>query len=150
MKKLLLYDSIYHDRMLDSERKRAMELNINMPSYFTQRYGIDDEVYRFCQKVQAYFKDKEYSDTLHTIGIAPAAAPRELYDDGAWTESVRLIGNKSCAIISIRMDFEEYYHADSVEKIRLIKMIILKAVKKIKSKGKFDYDAFERDFDEAL
>jgi len=25
--------------------------------------------------------------------------------------------------------------------------MILKAVKKIKSKGKFDYDSFERDFD---
>lgn len=124
-----------------------MELNINMPAYFKQHYGIDDEVYRFCQKVQAYFKDKEYSDTLHTIGIAPAAAPRELYDDGAWAESVRLISGKSCAMISIRMDFEEYYRADSAERIRLTKMMILKAVKKIQSKGKFDYDAFERDFD---
>lgn len=25
--------------------------------------------------------------------------------------------------------------------------MILKAIKKIKTKGKFDYDAFERDFD---
>lgn len=124
-----------------------MELNINTPAYFTQRYGVDDDVYRFCQKVQRYFKDKEYSDTLHTIGIAPAAAPQELYDEGAWMESVRLIGGKSCASIFIRMDFEEYYHADSAEKIRLTKLMILKAVKKIKSKGKFDYDAFERDFD---
>ena len=123
-----------------------MELNINSPAYFSQHYGVDNEVYRFCQNVYLYFKDKEYSDTLHTIGIAPVAAPQELYDDGAWKESVKLISNKTCAIISIRMDFEEYYNADSVGKILLTKKMILKAVKKIKSKGKFDYDAFERDF----
>ena len=94
-----------------------------------------------------YFKDKEYSDVLHIIGIVPAVAPKELYDGGAWKESVKLISNKSCAIISIRMDFQEYYNADSAEKILLTKKMILKAVKKIKSKGKFDYDSFERDFD---
>ena len=123
-----------------------MELNINSPAYFSQHYGVDNEVYRFCQNVSLYFQDKEYSDTLHTIGIAPVAAPQELYDDGAWKESVKLISNKTCAIISIRMDFEEYYNADSIGKILLTKKMILEAVKKIKSKGKFDYDAFERDF----
>jgi len=123
-----------------------MELNINSPAYFSQHYGVDNEVYRFCQNVYLYFKDKEYSDTLHTIGIAPVAAPQELYDDGAWKESVKLISNKTCAIISMRIDFEEYYNADSVGKILLMKKMILKAVKKIKSKGRFDYDAFERDF----
>lgn len=124
-----------------------MELNINTPAYFNQHYGIDDEVYRFCQNVYMYFKNKEYSDTLHTIGISPVAAPQELYDDGAWKESVQLISNKSVAMISIRMDFEDYYNADSAEKILLTKKMILKAVKKIKSKGKFDYDTFEKDFD---
>ena len=124
-----------------------MELNVNTPAYFNQHYGIDDEVYQFCQNAYMYFKDKEYSDVLHTIGIVPVAAPQELYDDGAWKESVKLIGNKSVAIISIRMDFQEYYNADSADKILLTKKMILKAVKKIKSKGIFDYDAFERDFD---
>lgn len=123
-----------------------MELNINTPAYFSQHYGIDDEVYHFCQRVYMYFKDKEYSDTLHTIGIVPVAAPQELYNDGAWKESVKVIGNKSCAIISIRMDFDEYYNSDSAKKILLTKKMILKAVKKIKSKGNFDYNAFERDF----
>lgn len=58
-----------------------------------------------------------------------------------------MISNKSCAIIYIRMDFQRYYNADSVEKNFLTKNMILKAIKKIKTKGKFDYDAFERDFD---
>ncbi|MBQ4284681.1 MAG: hypothetical protein IJB96_12245 [Lachnospira sp.] len=123
-----------------------MELNINTPAYYKEHYGIDDEVYNYCREVRRFFFDKEYSDTLHVIGIVPVAAPQELYDSGAWKESVQLVGNKSCAIISIRMDFEEYYNADSAGKILLIKETVLKAVKKIKSKGKFDFDAFERDF----
>ena len=88
---------------LNRGRMYTMELNINTPAYFNQHYGIDDEVYRFCQNAYMYFKDKDYSDTLHTIGIAPVAVPQELYDDGAWKESVKLISNKSCAIISRRM-----------------------------------------------
>ena len=72
-----------------------MELNINSPVYFSQHYGIDDEVYRFCQNAYIFFKDKEYSDILHIIGITPVAAPQELYDAGAWKESVELISNKS-------------------------------------------------------
>ena len=59
-----------------------MELNINSPAYFSQHYGIDDEVYRFCQNAYIFFKDKEYSDILHIIGITPVAAPQELYDAG--------------------------------------------------------------------
>lgn len=123
-----------------------MELNINSPAYFNEHYGIDDEVVQFCRKAYLFFIDKEYSDNLHIIGIAPFAAPQEIYDEGAWKESVRLVGNKSCAIISIRMDFKEYYNADSAKKILLTKEMVLEAVKKVKSKGKFDYERFARDF----
>lgn len=123
-----------------------MELNINSPAYFKEHYGVDDEVYRFCQKVYLFFKEKEYSETLHIIGITPVAAPQEIYDSGAWKESTRLVSNKSCAIITIRMDFESYYKADSFQKIEQTKEMILTAVKRIKSKGKFDYDKFREDF----
>ncbi len=123
-----------------------MELNINSPAYFSLHYGVDDEVYRFCQKAHLFFKDKEYSDTLHIIGIIPVVAPQELYDSGAWKESVKWLCNKSVVSISLRMDFQEYYNADSAMKVSLIKKMVLKAIKKIKSKGKFDYEAFEHDF----
>ncbi len=123
-----------------------MDLNINSPAYFSRQYFIDNDVYRFCQKAYLFFKDKEYSDTLHTIGIIPVAAPQELYDNGAWEESVEFRNNKSVACITIRMDFNEYYNADSAKKIQLIKETILEAVKRIKSKGKFDYEAFAEDF----
>ena len=125
-----------------------MELNINSPAYFSQNYGVDEDVYSFCQKLYLYFKDKEYSDTLHKIGIIPVVAPREVYEKGLWKEHMELIGNKSCAIITIQMDVDKYYSADGSERILLIKEMILKAVKKIKSKGKFDFEKFEKDFNE--
>ena len=31
-----------------------MELNINSPVYFKDHYGIDDEVYKFCQRAYSY------------------------------------------------------------------------------------------------
>ena len=48
------------------------------------------------------------------------------------------------------MDFDTYYNANSEEKVRLTKEMILKAIKKAKSKGKFDYDQFVADFKEIL
>ena len=122
-----------------------MKLNINSPAYFKDHYGIDDIVYACSKKVYLYFKDREYSDILHIIGITPIVVPNEMCNDDLWKESVRLINNKKCAIISMRIDFEEYSSADSIKKIFLTKELILKAIKKIKSKVDFDYEAFERD-----
>lgn len=122
-----------------------MELNINSPAYFTEHYGVDDEVYRFCQKAYVFFKNKEYSDILHIIGIVPVVAPQEIYDSGKWEERTRFLCNKSVASIVVRMNFEHYYNADSSEKTEQIKEMILLAVKRIKSKGKFDYDKFAND-----
>lgn len=122
-----------------------MELNINSPAYFSEHYGIDDVVYRYCQRLYTFFRDKQYSDSLSIIGIIPIIAPKELYEAGQWKESVRLIGSATCAIITIRLDFESYYNADSKKKIVLIRNAVLKAVKKIKSKGKFDFGKFEKD-----
>lgn len=101
-----------------------MELNINSPAYFKEHYGVDDEVYRFCQKAYLFFKDKEYSNILHTIGIIPVAAPQELYDKGTWKESTEFRCNKSVVCIVIRMNFENYYTADSFGKVEQPKEMI--------------------------
>ena len=109
-----------------------MELNINSPAYFSDHYGIDDDVYRYCQKLYTFFKDKQYSNSLSIIGIMPVVAPKELYEAGQWKESVKLIGGAACAIITITLDFESYYSADSKGKIVLTRDAVLKAVKKNK------------------
>lgn len=122
-----------------------MELNVNSPAYFKEHYGIDNEVSKFCQKAYLFFKDKEYSDILHIIGIVPVVAPQEIYDSGKWEESIKFLCKKSAVSITIRMDFENYCNADSLGKVEQTKEMILMAVKQIKSKGKFDYDKFKED-----
>ena len=67
-----------------------------------------------------------------------------LYQQGKWKEKVRLIGNGSCASIDIRIDFDQYYNVTDEGKV-IIRNTIMKAVKKVKAKGKFDYESFCRD-----
>ncbi|WP_455191172.1 hypothetical protein [Eubacterium ramulus] len=122
-----------------------MELNVNSPAYFTDHYGIDDEVYKYCQQLHDFFRTREYSETMNIIGITPVIAPKEIYDQGMWKEKVQVVGLGSCAMIDIRMDFDNYYNADSNGKIALIQQMIIKAVRKIKSKGKFDWEKFRDD-----
>ena len=122
-----------------------MELNINSPAYFTDHYGIDDEVYKYCQQLHDFFRTREYSESMNIIGITPVIAPEEIYDQGMWKEKVQVVGLGSCAMIDIRMDFDNYYNADSNGKIELIQQMIIRAVRKIKSKGKFDWEKFRDD-----
>ena len=49
-------------------------------------------------------------------------------------------------MVSLRINFEEYNCADSTRKIQLTKDLIIKAIRIIKSKVNFDYEAFEQDF----
>ncbi|MDO4439475.1 MAG: hypothetical protein Q4B86_08580 [Eubacteriales bacterium] len=82
---------------------------------------------------------------MHIIGIVPVIAPSEVYDNGKWKEGTKFLCNKSVASITLRMDFESYYKADSLGKVEQTKEMVLTAVKQIKSKGKFDYDKFRED-----
>lgn len=122
-----------------------MELNINSPAYYTSQYGVNDVVYDYCQNLYLYFKNKEYSNTLHTIGIIPIIAPRKMYDEGLWKEKVQFINSKTCAMISIRLDYEQYYKVNDQEKIKMMELMLIKAIKKIKNKGKFDTNQFLED-----
>ena len=51
-------------------------------------------------------------------------------------------------MIDVRMDFESYYNADSDGKIQLIEEMLIKAIKKVKTKGKFDLEKFKKENDE--
>lgn len=124
-----------------------MELNINSPLFFKDKYGIDDDVYIFCQQLHQFFKDKEYSDTLKTVGIIPILAPNESYERGEWKERVSMISGNSVATIYIRMNYEEYIDADESDKKRMYKEMIIGAIKKVKGKGKFDHEIFCKDLE---
>lgn len=122
-----------------------MELNINSPVYYKDHYGIDNEVYRFCQRAYLFFKDKKYSNTLQTIGIVPIVVPQEIVDGENYKEKVKFLCNKSVASIEIKMDFDNYHNADSIERIEQTKEMILTAVKRIITKVDFNYDRFKDD-----
>ena len=46
-----------------------MELNINSPKYYKDVYGVDDEIYRLCQDIYIYFKDKSYSEIINIMAL---------------------------------------------------------------------------------
>ena len=123
----------------------TIEVNINSPVYYKDHYGIDNAVYRFTQRVQLFFKEKEYSNTLHIIGIVPIIAPQEVYAAGNYKERVRFLCGKSVVSVEVKMDFDAYHNADSAGKIALTKDMLLTAAKRIKAKVDFDYDRFRDD-----
>ena len=124
-----------------------MELNINSPVYYKDHYGIDNAVYRFTQRAQLVFKEKEYSNTLQIIGIVPIIAPQEIYAAGNYKERVKFLCGKSVASVEIRVDFDAYHNAGSSGKIALTKDMLLTAAKRIKTKVDFDYDRFKDDLE---
>lgn len=119
----------------------------NSPVYYKDHYGIDNAVYRFTQRAQLFFKEKEYSDTLQILGIVPIIAPQEVYAAGNYKERVKFLCGKGVASVEIRMDFDTYHNADSAGKIALTKDMLLTAAKRIKAKVDFDYDRFRDDLE---
>ena len=120
---------------------------------YTRSYGrnhcIKNTAKLITHKSLTLTKSKAFIGLVITISkkpiITPIVAPNEMFNGEIWKESIRLIDNKSCAIISFRIDFDEYNNGDSEKRILLTKELILKAIRKIKSKVDFDYEAFERD-----
>ena len=100
-----------------------MELNINSPKYYKEVYGIDDEIYRLCQEIYVYFKDKSYSEVINIVGIIPIIAPRELIENGKYKEV------KYCSVA--------YGFADV--------NLFVDSIKAIKTRGKMDFKLFESD-----
>ena len=124
-----------------------MELNINSPVYYKDHYGIDNAVYRFTQRAQLFFKEKEYSSTLQIIGIVPIIAPKEVYAAGNYKDRVKFLCGKGVASVEIKMDFDKYHNADTSGRIALTKEMLLTAAKRIKAKVDFDYDRFRDDLE---
>lgn len=122
-----------------------MELNINSPAYYKEMYGIDSEVYSLCQSLYQYFKEKKYSDLIDTIGIIPIIAPKELIEKGEYKEVKYCSVSYGFADVNLFVDYKMYVDADMEGKKSLIIKNVLASVKSIKTKGKIDYDAFEKD-----
>lgn len=127
-----------------------MELNINSPQYYTNKFGVDDEVYRLCQDVYEFFRNKSYSECIDIIGIIPIVASKEILNKGLCKSGIHCEPAYGFASISKNIDFEEYVSANIEKKKELIMKCVLSSVKLIKTKGKFDIVSFEKDFSDFL
>lgn len=122
-----------------------MELNINSPKYYKDIYGIDDEIYRLCQDMYIFFKDKSYSEIINIIGIIPIIAPKELLENGKYKEVKHCSVAFGFADVNLCIDYEKYIEGDIDEKKRLIVKNVLDSVNVIKTKGKIDFKRFKDD-----
>lgn len=125
-----------------------MELNVNSPAYYTHNYFIDNEVYRFCQSLYVFMKDKEYSEVLKIIGIIPIVAPEEvLKESSCWKEHIEFRGRNEIATVWVCINFNDYHMGDSETKRILMLDAIMKSVERISKKSsiKFNLNKFKED-----
>lgn len=122
-----------------------MNLNINSPSFYTQEYGVDDEVYWMCRELSDFLKEKKYSDAINTIGIVPIVAPALVIEKGLCKAHKKCEPQYGFASVSLQIDYEKYIESDISNKKRLIIDNILASVKSISKKGKINYSLFEED-----
>jgi hypothetical protein len=122
-----------------------MELNINSPLYYTNQYGVIDDVYWMCREMAAYVRDKQYSNFVDIVGITPVVAPKRAIEEGQWRETKQCKFKSGFAYVSLSIDYEEFVNGDIDMKKQLIIKNILASVKAIHKKAKIDFDEFNRD-----
>lgn len=122
-----------------------MVLNINSPAYYTNIYGIDDEVYWMCRELSDFVKGKKYSDIIDIVGVVPIIAPQEDIDKGLWKEVKKCDLKFRVATVSLQISFDDYIQSDIEKKKSLIIDNIIKSVNVISKKGKLDFNNFRED-----
>ena len=120
-------------------------LNINSPAYYTNIYGIDDEVYWMCRELSDFVKGKKYSDIIDIVGVVPIIAPKDDIDKGLWKEVKKCDLKFRVATVSLQISFDDYIQSDIEKKKSLIIDNVIKSVKVISKKGKFDFNDFKED-----
>lgn len=68
-------------------------------------------MYKYCQIVYSNFLDKDYSDTLKTIGIIPIIVPNDLCGK-KYKNKVKFLCYKTVASVEIIIDFDDYCNSD--------------------------------------
>ena len=124
-----------------------MNLYINSPSYYTQVYGIIDEIYDLCQAISKNIDITVYTDVLDTIGITPILALSSEKEKGKYLDYQKISMKARMASISLGSDYDIFCHADIDMKKYMILENILRSlfVIKKKLKNKFDYERMKFD-----
>lgn len=127
-----------------------MQLNINSPVYYTNIFGVEDEIYWFNRELAQIVKDKQYSLLIDTIGIVPIIVPKDILEKGTYKENRECKLKYRFAYISKYISYEQYVNADIDTKKKLIVKNLLDSINAIKIKCKFDYTTFKKDVLEYL
>lgn len=125
-----------------------MSIYINSPGYYTQIYGIDDNVYKVCRLLERKIDVKNYTSLLDTIGVTPIIVPTSETCDGKWKEIKYISLTYRMASVSLYVDYLAYISAiDQDKKVQLIIDNILNSLLVIKKrlKNNFDYEQIKKD-----
>lgn len=125
-----------------------MNLFINSPVYYTQQYGIDDDIYKFFSYIANSIDITKYTSIIDTIAITPIIAPKELEPDKLRKERIFV----RAADISIPLSFEDYVNADVNGKKKMVIDNIINSAKilKKKLKSKFNLEMFLSDLEQVV
>ena len=128
-----------------------MNLFINSPSYYTEEYGVMDDIYNLCKLLSDRIDITLYTDALDTIGITPIIAPKQVLDSGCM--EVKMISMRyRMANISLYCDYNNFIKADlALKKVMIVENIInsLYVIKK-RLKNKFNYTQIVNDIKNLL
>ena len=128
-----------------------MNLFINSPSYYTEEYGVMDDIYNLCKLISDRIDITLYTHALDTIGITPIIAPKQVLDSGC--KEVKMISMRyRMANISLYCDYNNFIKADlALKKVMIVENIInsLYVIKK-RLKNKFNYTQIVNDIKNLL
>ena len=117
-----------------------MALNINSPAYYTSHYGIVEEIYQMCNNITRAIDISNYTNSLDSIGITPFIVPSVEITSGKWEEVKKILVKSRIAIISLHIDYEVYYAADTNKKKELILQNIFESLMLVHKKLKEDFN----------
>lgn len=122
-----------------------LNLFINSPAYYTQKYGVDDDIYKLCSYISNNMDITKYTTAIDTMAITPIIAPKELDPEKLKKEKIFV----RAADISIPLSFENYINASISERKKMIieNIIISAKILKKKLKYKFDLEVFLLDLE---
>ena len=117
-----------------------MNISINSPAYYTQQFGVIDEIYRLCKSISGNIEVSDYTAVLDIIGITPIVAPDDLCAEGKWKEERRILTSARMAILSLRVDYAAFCESDVSSKKQLILENVFESLEVVKEKLKNDFD----------
>lgn len=125
-----------------------LNLFINSPVYYTQKYGVEDEIYKLNYYISHNIDITKYTSVIDTIAITPIIAPKELEPDKLKKEMIFA----RAADISVPLSFNDYVDADIGEKKKMVIDNIINSFKilKKKLKSKFNFELFLSDLDQLI